>query len=276
MTDHPCPDAAVLAAFAEGALPPEQRAEVECHVADCPECPAIVGEVTRFLADEEPQPQAGSDPVRPRHRWWFVAAAVAALCIPAVALWRTESFRDPLSGIRRIAARSPERTFEGRLHGFPHARFRSPRGSEHGSVPTALAAEAKRLAERTPDAAILHARGIAALLSHDPAEAVSLLSAATRVHPRDAAIWSDLAAAELARASRGDRSALVLALQAALRASALDPAAPDAHYNRALALEHLGRDGEAVAAYRQALTHETSDAWRTEMRERLQRLESGN
>jgi Flp pilus assembly protein TadD len=111
-------------------------------------------------------------------------------------------------------------------------------------------------------------------VSHDPVKAVRLLNAATRSAPNNAAIWNDLAAAELARASRGDRTALTLALHAADRASALEPSSPDAYYNRALALEHLDRDREAVAAYRQALEHETSDAWRTEMYERLQRLES--
>jgi tetratricopeptide (TPR) repeat protein len=269
VTEHVCPDATILAAFAEGTLPAEQRIHVERHVTVCPECPAVIGGVVRFLAENDEDREQHSS----HRRRWFVAAAIAAICIP-IAVWRSLSMRDPLDRIRRIAAASPERTYEGRLHDFPHARFRSPRSDERSSVPIALQAEAKRLENRGEDAGVLHARGVAALLSGDPREAAHLLKAAIRAAPIRAAIWNDLAVAELARASLGDHDATTSAFDAASRAAALSPSSHDAHYNRGLALEHLGRDAEAASAYHQALEHETSEAWRSEIRDRLQRLEN--
>jgi tetratricopeptide (TPR) repeat protein len=269
VTEHVCPDATILAAFAEGTLPAEQRIHVERHVTDCPECPAVIGEVIRFLAESSDEDREHHS----SHRRWFIAAAIAAICIP-IALWRSLSMHDPLDGIRRIAAASPERAYEGRLYDFPHARFRSPRSHERSSVPIELQAEAKRLENRGEDAGVLHARGAAALLSGDPRKAAHLLKAAIRSAPTKAALWNDLAVAELARASLGDRGATTSALDAAGRAAALSPSSPGAHYNRGLVLEHLGRDAEAVAAYRQALVHEPSDTWRSEIRDRLQRLEN--
>jgi tetratricopeptide (TPR) repeat protein len=271
VTEHEarsCPDATVLAAFAESRLAPGRRAEVERHLANCPECPAVVGEVTRFLAAEVPG-DAGTTP--PHHRWWYIAAAVAAICV-SLALWHSAS--DPLRQLRKIAAASPERTYEGRLHGFAHARFRSPRGGAPRPVPMAVKAEAERLAQRDATADVLHARGIAALLGNKPDEAARLLNAAARSAPDDATIWNDLAAVELVRASLGHRAATTSALHAAGRAAQLSPSSPDAHYNRALALEQLGRHSEAATELRQTLAHETSDAWRAEVRERLQRLDA--
>ena len=270
MTEHACPDAGILAAFAEGALQPEQRAEVERHVANCPECPAVIGEVIRFLGENA---EENSEPGTPARRWWFAAAAIAAICIPT-AVWRTVSTRDPLNRIRRVAAASPERAYEGRLHGFPHAHVHLPRADERPFIPIALQAETKRLAKHPQDANVLHARAVAALLSAKPREAVDLLQAAAHLAPNDAAIWNDLAVAEIARASLDDRTALPSALRAADRAATLSPSSPEAHYNRAIALERLGRDAEAAKAYRQALAQQTSGPWHEEIRDRLQRLET--
>jgi tetratricopeptide (TPR) repeat protein len=259
----------VLAAFAEGVLPPEQRPEVERHVANCPECPVIVGEVTRFLGDAA---EEDSERAAPDHRWWYIAAVIAAICVPVV-VWRTMS-SDPLMHLRSIAAASAVRHYEGRLHDFAYTRFRSTRSTERISVPAALRAEADRLADHGDAADVLHARGIAALMSGDPHKAALLLDKAARSADDDPAILNDLAVAELARASRGVPAALPSALEAANRAVALAPSSPDAHYNRGIALERLSDAVGAAKAYRQALAHETSPQWSAEIRERLQRVEN--
>lgn len=270
MTEHACPDAGILAAFAEGSLEPQQRAEVERHVANCPECPAVIGEVIRFLGESA---EEENEPERPDHRWWFAAAAIAAICIP-IAVWRTTSSRDPLDRIRRIAAASPERPYEGRLHDFPHAQVHVPRADERPLIPIALRAETERLARRPEDVNVLHARAAAALLGANPREAARLMNAVVHFAPHDAGTWNDLAVAEIARASLDDRTALFSALLAANRAAALSPASPEAWYNRAIALDHLGRDAEAAKAYRRALAHEPAGPWREEIRDRLLRLEN--
>lgn len=268
MTENACPDAPTLAAFVEGALDTPQRAAVERHVANCPECPAIIGDVARFLADTDAEARAW----RPSPRRWFVAAALAALCIP-VAIWRTVAPLDPVERIRRVAAASPDRGYEGRLHGFAHAPFRAPRAGESRPLSISLQAESERLARRGADADTLHARGVATLIDGQRCEAVRLLKTAVDLDPRRAAAWNDLSVAELACARLRDRNGYLAALQAADRAIELAPMTPDSHYNRGIALEHLGRDAEATVAYRQALHYETSPSWRREIHGRLNRLQ---
>jgi tetratricopeptide (TPR) repeat protein len=256
----------VLAAFAEGTLAPERRAEVESHVANCPECPFVVGEVTRFLAEPEEADEAST-----WQRWWFVAAAVAAICIP-LAVWRLRPGADPLRDVRRIAADLPTRGYEGRLHDVPHAPYDGSRGTDDRSVSLAVTTESARLKERGNAPEVLHARGILALVDHHPAEAARLLHAAADAAPTDATIWNDLAAADLARYSLGDHAALPEALTAATRATQLAPTAADAHYNRALALARLDRRKDAAAAFERALALETAAAWRIEIHEQLAQL----
>jgi tetratricopeptide (TPR) repeat protein len=274
VTDHACPGDDILAAFAEGTLPREQRVKIERHVANCAECPVVIGDVIRFLAESTDRVHEDAVSATVYGRWWFIAAAIAAICVP-IAIRQTMTSHDPLREVRRIAAGQAERLYEGRLYGLPHARFRSPRGGENGSVPIELRAESERLAKLGNNAEVLHARALAALLSADPREAARLLNGASQFAPNDTAIWNDLAVAEIARAGLGDGSAATSALNAADHAIALAPSIPDAHYNRALALEQLGRDREAADAFRQALAHERSDAWRAEIRGRLQRLANG-
>jgi tetratricopeptide (TPR) repeat protein len=265
--EQACPEAGILAAFAEGALAPEKRNDIERHVSNCPECPVVIGEVTRFLAESGHVNRGYAF----RKRWGLIAATIGAIGI-SIAAWRV-SLRDPVQNLRRIAADSPERTYEGRLHDFAFTRFRSPRGDVSSPVPIELQAEVENLARWSQDAEVLHARGIAALLAHDPREAARLMDAAIRLAPNRAESWSDLAVAELARARLDDRL-LPSALLAADRAVALAPSWPDTHYNRGIVLEQLGRDAEAIRAYRTALAHETSERWRDEIRSRLQRLEN--
>lgn len=268
MTEYGCPEASILAAFAEGSLHGEERAAVERHVANCVECPVVLGEVTRFLQTP------AAERARSRYRWWIVAAVLAALCIP-LAFWT----RDPIARVRRIAASMHTRSYEGRLHDFPHARFDRSRGhAAAAGISIALKAEAERLARRDADADVLHARGVTALLQNNPREAVRLLTLAAKASPRDAAMWNDLAAALIARAALEDhapaRASAEGAFATANEALALDPTSPTARFNRAAALDLLGRP--SMDAWRNALANEPSDEWRTEIRDRLGRVEDPN
>ncbi len=263
-----CPDAPVLAAFAEGTLDSRQRAEVEHHLANCPECPIVVAEVTHFLVATAEEVEEAEPPPPPRHaRWWYIAAALAATCI-ALASWRT--LRDPMRGVRRIAAQSPVRLYEGRLHDFPYAPVDARRDvrAQYPARP-ALRAEADRLAHRDETADVLHARGVLALLANDPREASRLLKRASDRSPDDAAILNDVAASEIARAAVSDaptaRVAAQSALAAATRAAALAPTSPAPHFNRALALQLLDAPAKAEVAWRRALELERSPAWQQEI-----------
>jgi tetratricopeptide (TPR) repeat protein len=256
----------ILAAFAEGSLPEAERVRVERHAATCPECPAVIGATVRYLAEA-----SSSDDGRSYYgsRRWIAAAAVS-LCIAAAA-WRIVVARDALGRLRSISAAQSVRPVEGHLHRFAHAPFAAPRSDEKPLVDVRLRHEAQRLARKDDSAAVLHARGVAALLTGETTQAVQWLAAAAGA-TEDAAVWNDLAVAQLARAGLGDRTAAQSALRAADRALELSPESAAAHFNRAVALVHLDRPAEAATSFRNALARERSDSWRDDIRERLEKL----
>lgn len=274
MTEMPapprgCPDPSILAAFVEGTLEPAWRGDVERHVADCPECPLVIAETTRFLRSDEEEAEEGADPSL-RRSWWWLAAAAAFVTLCVAGVWQVVAKRDPLRRVKEIASESTIRPVEGRLAGFAYAPFSSPRSERRAPVDLALRAEVERLGEGAgTDAGALHARGVALLLTGDHDRALSLLEAATRDDPADASAWSDLSAAYVAAGTIGDRAHLLHAIKAARHA----PFSAAAQFNRAVALEHLGRPGEAVSAYQRALELEPRSAWRQEIESRIARLQ---
>src|SRR5690606_36986072 len=62
---EPCPDEAVIAAFAQGELPPEQAEVLEAHLDACEACSLVVAELARIFEGEapaEPEADAASRP----------------------------------------------------------------------------------------------------------------------------------------------------------------------------------------------------------------------
>ncbi|MFL6261229.1 MAG: CHAT domain-containing protein [Thermoanaerobaculia bacterium] len=100
---------------------------------------------------------------------------------------------------------------------------------------------------------------IVALLAKDSDRSISELAEATEIAPRDATLWSDLAAAHLQRGTGlADPYDLVLALAAADHAVEIDPLLLPARFNRGLAYEHLSLRRVAAADW-QTLTRKESD-----------------
>lgn len=267
-----CPDPSILAAFVEGTLDPCARHEVEQHVADCSECAVVIAETVDFLQQEtdetedEPEPQS-------RHPWrWFAAAAaLAALCVGGI--WRVAANRDPLKRVQQIVARDGARPIEGQLAGFDYAPFAQLRSDRKATNRLALKAEIERMAESgRADPSALHARGVATLWAGDVAAAMALLETASRRAPLDATILNDLAAAYVAAGTVGSRTQFTKAVDAAARANALAPSLGASHFNRAVALERLGRRDDAVHAYQRALELESRVRWRNEVTSRIARL----
>ncbi len=95
----------------------------------------------------------------------------------------------------------------------------------------------------------------------------------TLAKPRsDARLMSDLAGAYYVRAQRKDQpSDFVRSLEAADRAVELAPAMLESRFNRALALEALGFDADAIESW-SALRHDAGSQWAKEAEEHLQRL----
>lgn len=262
-----CPSPTVLAAFVEGTLDPHTNTRVALHVADCVECVQIAGATARFLAEEQNENGRDADLHATRRHWWVAAAiALAATSMIAAFGWYVTSSRDPMRRLRSLAREEGVRRIEGRLDRFPYGRLVLKRSVSPG-VSLAYRAELERL-KRAPskDAEAAHALGVARLVNGESKDAVLRLLAATRLDARDAAAWSDLAAAQIEQRSYAD------ALSAADRAIELAPERVSAHFNRALALARLGRYGEASDAYRTALRFETDPHWQAEIRQRLSEL----
>lgn len=265
-----CPDPSVLAAFVEGVLDAESRREVERHLAGCPECPLVIAETSRFLDSDVAGNEA--DPRHATHRRWWVAAAIAALCLTAL-VWRGIGDEDRLQELKRVAAQSPVRTIEGRLAGFAYAPFSKTRSAQSMTAGLALRAAAARVVAAGDDAPALHARGVALLLSGKAPDGAAVLARAASADPGNADLWNDLAAAHLAAATATDTGSIPTALAAADRAVALDPSSSSANFNRALAHYHLGRYAEAARDFRRVLELEPRSPWGHEAQTRLSRLQ---
>jgi tetratricopeptide (TPR) repeat protein len=258
-----CPDPSVLAAFIEGALEEGSFREVKIHAADCSECAMVIAESVRFVTRERPRVAR----FRTNRSLWRWVAAVAALSAFAI-LWFVTA-RDPLERLKRLAADTGARPGEGRLDGFAYTPYVAQRSARSAVGDLSMEVEVNRLVQSGgTDARALHARGVALLYAGDRKGGRRLLALATGRDPRNPVLWSDLAAAEIADPS-GDGS---LALVAAEHAIALSPALAAAHFNRAVALERLGRRAEAATEYARAVELDPSSRWSAEARKNIARM----
>lgn len=267
MRHHPA--ATTLAAFIDGNLPAAEVETLTAHIAECAECRMVVTETACFEREE--------NRAAPARAWrsWIAAAAVLAAALITPPLLRHSA--SPVAGLIS-AAPSDYRTVEGRLAGFPWARLRSPsRGVE--SVDTAdlqMSGAAGRVLETTKDQDApesRHAAGLAHLLIGRRTECLAVLEPAAK-GSNDPRMWSDLAAARHAVAIRDGRpSELPLALADIDRALRLDPASPEALFNRALILESLRLRDQARQAWQRYLEVDSDSEWSAEAREHLHRID---
>ena len=161
------------------------------------------------------------------------------------------------------------RRFETRLSGgSPWAPFRT--GRQNGSryragIDAALESRATALrGGETPS--IRHTEGVTELLADRPRAALSSLTLAAQ-QSNDPAVWSDLAAV-LHEVSLRDGAPELLAdaLAACDRALSLQPQFPEARFNRAIVLEHLGLRDDAREAWDRYLIADSSSDWAVEAR----------
>ena len=79
-----CPDAAMLAAYADGSLTAAERSDLETHAADCPTCVEMLAVLASLESDEHAQSQWFRF-ASPWTRWrWLIPVATAVL---VVAVW---------------------------------------------------------------------------------------------------------------------------------------------------------------------------------------------
>lgn len=167
-----------------------------------------------------------------------------------------------------------ERPAEARLSWeFHYAPWRGRRTNARLSRSrTEAEAEINLAARKTPSAETVAARGIVQLFRGRTDGAAHDLQFAVKRAPGNAALWSNLAAARLARAAEESGSAydLVLALEAAYRATALNPVLPQAVFNHALALERLFLFDPARKLWRLYLRIDPDSPWAAEARSHLE------
>ena len=293
--DTPCPSDLDLARFVEGTLPPDARTLMVTHLAGCDDCREVVATVVaaqdvddlsaaRVAPTPAPPLPADAAAAAPPSWWraprtWAGALAAAALLVFAV---RAASVRPDIAVDTSAAAVwtdlaavvGPTRTLEARLSHLPnHVPLRAPTRSAAADTGFAAHALAARLAERAalpaPDLSARHAAAVAALVAGRADEAVTrldaVLAAVPAAAPGRADLLADLAAAHAALADQTTRDQWAAALAAAEQALAIDAAHEAARFNRALALERLGRRDAAAAAWRDlAGDAATTAGWRDE------------
>jgi len=270
-----CPDAEVLAAFAEGRLSRDEAAGVLAHIDECDDCMATLEALNETIATRNVVV------MKPRRTWWLAAAAAVAIGIAALFVVREQ--RSPMT---RLIALTPAnaRPVEARLSGgFPWASYRGPmRADDAATDPQKMrligtAGDIVAAADRDKSAEAQKAAGVALLVIDQPLPAIERLRAAVQSSPNDAAAWSDLAAAQYSAALRMNRPSLLPeALVSADRALRLDARNAEARFNRALILERIGLLQEARAAWKRYLEVDSTSRWAVEARERLAKLEASS
>ncbi|HSY50320.1 MAG TPA: CHAT domain-containing protein [Thermoanaerobaculia bacterium] len=270
------PEAQIMAAFVEGTLTPDEIAAVAGHLKGCGDCRTVVSETARFGREED----AREAPAR-THRWWLLAvAAVLAAIVITVPLVRYMGTRDT-SPIARLIEATPRqhRFVEARLSGFPWAQLQAPPRGEAIPDPAdlKLTGAAGEVLEKTAgqhQSESRHATGVAYLLINRRNDGIAALEQAAN-GSSDPRAWNDLAAARYAVATQDEHpSQLPLALADADHALRLDPKSPEALFNRALILEHLGVRDQARKAWQAYLAVDGGSAWGVEARAHLRALET--
>jgi hypothetical protein len=306
------PEAEDLGRFVEGTLDDPQRTAIVDHIADCDDCRIVVVDAAEFESQsaEETEKWGGRRWLAiaaavvfvvtlggfSRHEYREKAAGKEIDLVGDAPHFVTDAVRtsvdswpwlrsrvdaglsliDPLYTVKGAYKEQTARPIEGRLSGFRHVAWHATRGGNDEDVDInklGLQIEAAGAAELAgDDARTLHARGIGLLLSGDAKGSIAQLQAAAESDPRNEKYASDLAAALIAAAG-SDRTHLDSAVAACDRALRIDPRSPDALFNRAMALEVLGRYDDARAAYQRYLAVDSKSPWAAEARQHVQDLE---
>jgi tetratricopeptide (TPR) repeat protein len=262
--------------FIDGELDDAGRGAFRAHLAICPRCPAELESTMmcdavaeEALVASQPQtieiPSVGDElgARRPPQRRILLTAAALILAAAGLGLFVGRRTEEPL--LAANLSDDPFRTIEGRLAyaGFDrHRPLRRERGGAtvdpwSGGREQTLAA----LQERNDE----HGLGVALLLEGKYDEAARHLDRAAALP----ATSIDAAALAL---ERGDGRA---ALAHADRALALLPRSGPALWNRALALQLLGRTAPAIAAF-ESVAALGEPGWADEARAHAAALRGGN
>jgi CHAT domain-containing protein len=268
----------MLAEYIDGGLEPRERAEVEEHLADCGECYENFAEAVRAGASV---PVAVTAPrTTTLRRPAFYALAAAAVVIVAVG-FRTGWFirgADPrlaelaeAVGDRRPAVARLTGGFEWGVPP-PVTRGSSAVVQPTGAVTVAIG-KIETALEHDRNPSTLRDHAIAEMVLGHPDAAVDALKEAAAIAPKDASVWSNLAAAYLIRIGSGDHASDVPAgYDAASTALSLEPQLAEALFNRALILERMNLRDRAADDWNAYLKIDPKSKWADEARAHLAAL----
>jgi hypothetical protein len=281
MTD--CPDEETLAAFIDDRVDIATRRKIMEHLAGCGECRELVLMATDFQASEGGQVIRGKFAAS---RWLPIAAGFAVAAVLSTVYGRPWLFGPDLNEVVETSQTLKNVPFEGRLAGgFGHIQYASPKRGmpdPNAEMNPDLSINAMReIANNDARFGSAHVHGVAMLLSTDGPEttddAIRMLKEAyAKASPGDErdTVAVNRAAALLARdrwASTDQRARDQLALDLS------DDVwrrrhTPEAAWNRALALEALSRKADAVKAWDDYLSLDSSSEWAKEASTKRSRL----
>lgn len=287
-TGDACSDSQMLSAYLDGKLDPTERGQIEDHISRCEDCYFVVRETAIALGEADEPLGAAAPGVllgRPRSgflsRYLLPLAAALVVGVGPIMLWRQATHVAPYSEAVRplVEAVGERRFFEPRLTGGfkfgPTVASTRSAGTGPRSEAWAMLAVAGELRDR-PAAASTGARAsaaAAALFLGEVDRAVAEYSRLAMDEPTTADWPSNLAAALLVRASASPGAAerdRLEALRYAEQAVRLDPALPEARFNRSLALKALGRVEEARRGFAELAAR--GDGWSAAASDQLRDL----
>jgi tetratricopeptide (TPR) repeat protein len=264
MTD--CPTEETLAAYVDDRLDAATRRKVTEHLASCGECREIVMMATDYQVNEMPAVVHG------KFGWVAAAAGLAAAAVIAIFVLRPALMGPQMDDVYAQARELATRPTQGKPAGdFAYKKAYSPPRS--GTTGTATNVALLEIALEAKDPQV---KGMAFLLLSESErqfydEAVAALEEAYRnAKPRNRDVVAiNLATALLSNWSdeKGYQRALELSNEVLERQQS-----PEARWNRAAALELLGKDEEAIAAWRAYLNLERDSEWGKEAERRRNEL----
>ena len=222
-----------------------------------------------------PQPPVPSRRPTWLQRRWFVLGSLTVGLIGSGCFiaWQGQTVGAQAEATLHQVSASTGLTLDGRLTHLPAAKLAPVhRGNPDNDQPQLQLKATRQALERElirrPTLDGHRTLGRCYLAEGKPLAAFAHLQMAVQQFPRDAALHSDLGLAllEVARTSPAAAEEALDALDMALR---LEPNLLEARYNRARALEMLGRWDEARLAWQDYIRRDPDSTWGTAARERL-------
>lgn len=232
--------------------------------------------------------RAGKDsaPGRSFFGWMFAprwAVGLVVLITVVAGIWwavnKPAGSNELLAELEKIYA--GKRTVEARIAGFSYAPQVVLRGGEPaaGSETGRRKIEIKLIedTEAKADGESFNSLGVFYLTGKNFDAAIKNLEKARQLAPHNAVVRSNLGAALLEKAKLRESAAkfeiLAFALEETGRAVEIDRDQPAALFNRALILQEMNLDRQAIDAWQTYLEKDSSSPWAAEARTNLQRLE---